>query len=543
MEEREHLLGVVTKGSLTEGLEMKLNPAGSVEDLKAGKFVVIQGQKHDFFGLITDMKLDASHPHILVHPPEEEEALWREVLAGDGTYATVALRPMLMLPREEPEAEPQPVKTIPGHFAPVFEAREGDVNRIFGDERASPSHFYIGQPLDMETPVCLDLERFVERSNGIFGKTGTGKTFLTRLVLSGLIHRKHGEVVNLIFDMHNEYGWSAQVEGGRGAFVKGLKQLFGSRVAIFSLNPESTHRRGTKPDVEVHLAYEDIHVEDIAPLQDELRLNVTAVESAYAVVARYGKEWLQALLEADIKELAEEVRAHPESLSALQRKLRLLKFPFLHRERKGPDVIQTMMEHIQRGTHIVLEFGPQTSLLCYLLVANIITRRIHESYVRQTERYQATQNPADRPRHLVITIEEAHKFLSPAAARQTTFGTIAREMRKYYVTLLIIDQRPSGIDDEILSQIGTRIIAQLNDEKDLQAVLTGTSGTSGLRSVLASLDSRQQALVLGHAVPMPVVIRTRNYDEEFYAALGASALTLEEEQAQLESDLAAVFGT
>ena len=38
--------------------------------------------------------------------------------------------------------------------------------------------------------------------------------------------------------------------------------------------------------------------------------------------------------------------------------------------------------------------------------------------------------------------------------------------------------------------------------------------------MLAKLDSKQQALILGHAVPMPVVIRTRAYDQEFYAEIG-----------------------
>ena len=179
-----------------------------------------------------------------------------------------------------------------------------------------------------------------------------------------------------------------------------------------------------------------------------------------------------------------------------------------------------MMDYIDRGIHIVLEFGRQTSMLAYLLVANIISRKIHENYVQKSEAFYATQNPEDQPKHLVITIEEAHKFLNPTAARQTIFGTIAREMRKYYVSLLIVDQRPSGIDEEVLSQLGTKITALLNDEKDIQAVLTGVSNATGLRSVLASLDSKQQALMIGHAVPMPVVIRTRDYDETFYAAMG-----------------------
>jgi DNA helicase HerA-like ATPase len=116
-------------------------------------------------------------------------------------------------------------------------------------------------------------------------------------------------------------------------------------------------------------------------------------------------------------------------------------------------------------------------------------------------------------------------------------------MRKYYVSLLIVDQRPSGIDDEVLSQIGTRITALLNDEKDIAAVLTGVNGTEGLRSVLASLDSKQQALVLGHAVPMPVVIKTREYGEEFYKAMGAESVQdadTRREQAEQEREL--LFG-
>jgi DNA helicase HerA-like ATPase len=159
-------------------------------------------------------------------------------------------------------------------------------------------------------------------------------------------------------------------------------------------------------------------------------------------------------------------------------------------------------------------------MLSYLLVVNILTRRIHDEYVAKTEKFLASHKKEDEPCKLMITIEEAHKFLNPNAAKQTIFGVIAREMRKYYVSLLVVDQRPSGIDQEILSQIGTKVVALLNDERDIQAILTGTSNSGGLRSILATLDTKKQALVMGHAVPMPVVIKTREYDSEFYKAMG-----------------------
>jgi len=91
----------------------------------------------------------------------------------------------------------------------------------------------------------------------------------------------------------------------------------------------------------------------------------------------------------------------------------------------------------------------------------------------------------------------------------------------------VVDQRPSGIEEEIISQIGTKIVAQLNDEKDIAAVLTGVNGANSLRSILATLDSKKQALLMGHALTMPVVIQTREYDEAFYRAMST---TLTKEQ-------------
>ncbi len=509
-------LGLITSGSLVEGLQMKLGPERSIEEVKAGKFVVISGMFHQFFSLITDVRLDSSSPNILINPPSAEDELLRRVLSGTSTYATIELKPMLMLTHEDEEL--RPVKTIPPHFAVVSEATERDVSTVFGREDKKGRFFNIGMPLDMDIPVCVNLDRFVERSNGIFGKSGTGKTFLTRVMLSGVI--RYGKAVNLIFDMHNEYGWESEREE-EGNFVKGLKQLFPEKVAIFSLDPESTRRRGAKPDVEAFISLDQIDIEDIALLQDELQLNTTAVESAFAISRRYGNKWLSELLswqEEDLAAISKELGVHMQSLSAMRRKLnRLRALPFIVEDNaQSEGTIKKIIDYLGRGINIVLEFGRSNSTLAYLLAANIISRRIHDFYIDRTERYHATKDQSDKPRQLMITIEEAHKFLNSQAAKQTIFGTIARELRKYSVTMLIVDQRPSGIDDEVISQVGTRITALLNDEKDIQSVLTGVSNTSGLRSVLASLDTKQQALILGHAVPMPVVVKTREYGEEFY---------------------------
>lgn len=524
--EKRRRLGVLTQGSLGAGVEMKHDPGRSVESVRAGKFCVVEGEQYDFFSMITDVRIEAANEGILLHPPGPEDELLRKVMQGSGTYATVSLNPMLMM-EHRLDADPLPVKTVPAHFSVVGEANEDDVARVFGSEASDGGdrYFQVGTPLDMDTPVCLDLARLVERSNAVFGKTGTGKSFLTRLLLCGTI--KTGRAVNLVFDMHNEYGFSARKESRDGAAtrVPGLRQLFPGRVHVYSLDPGSTRRRGQSPDVEVHLYADQVEPEDILPLRETLNLNPTAAESTYGLKKVYGDRWLTELLRADsaqIEEMAEKTGAHPGSLSALKRKLdRLEGLGFFHLDRaeQHRDVIDELLESIAAGKSVVLEFGQHNSLLVYLLVANVITRRLRRRYEQMYEHFESTQDPADEPRQLMITIEEAHKFLGPQTAKETPFGKIAREMRKFSVSLLIVDQRPSGIDEEVLSQIGTKIVAQLNDEKDIAAALVGTSGASALRQVLASLDSKQQALLLGHAVPMPVVIQSRLYDETFFAAL------------------------
>lgn len=509
-------LGTVISGSLSKGLEVKLISSAPVEDMAVGRYVIIQGDKLKFFGMITDVALDNINPQIEKTPPDvSDDPFLREVYLGASVFGRIHVSPMLVL--DSATGQPRPVKTIPGHFSEAHVATEEDVNRVFGTE--DEQHFYIGEPLDMaEVQINLDLYRMVERSVGVFGKSGTGKSFLTRLLLAGVIQRR--AAVSLIFDMHNDYGWEVQTEDR--ASVKGLKQLFPQQVAIFTLDEESSRRRRVRPDFTVVLDWSDIQPEDLEMLRVTLDLSDQMIGAAYSLRRSWGPGWIKQLLQADkadIDLLVEGTTMNRSSLDALSRRLeRLARFDFLRDSWKG-DSAKRIIEYLEKGISVVLEFGRYgNSLEAYILVANYLTRRIHQMYVERVER--ALGEAAQEPPQLLIVIEEAHKFLDPQIARQTIFGTIARELRKYNVTLLIVDQRPSGIDEEVMSQIGSRVTALLDNERDINAVLTGVSGAGALREVLARLDTKQQALIMGHAVPMPVVIQTRTYDSNFYAAMG-----------------------
>jgi DNA helicase HerA-like ATPase len=107
---------------------------------------------------------------------------------------------------------------------------------------------------------------------------------------------------------------------------------------------------------------------------------------------------------------------------------------------------------------------------------------------------------------------------------------------------MVIDQRPSAIDSEVMSQIGTRLTCLLDNERDIDAVLAGTPGSRQLRSVLARLENKQQALIYGHALPMPLVVQTREYGETFYAQVaGRSPHGGEVSQEELERQIEELF--
>jgi len=521
MDARERL-GIVVAGSLTDGLTVRLDGHVSVEEIAVGRYVVVEGERLRFFGMITDVRLGLLSEQFRQVPPPISDPFIAQVVRGTATFGLVEVAPMLTLPLgEEATVEgPRPVKTIPAHFAPVYPAGPAHVASVFG--REDETHFTIGTPVDMEqVPICLDLPRLVERSSGIFGKSGTGKTFLTRLLLIGIVQRN--AAVSLVFDMHNEYGWEGSFEDPRYGKVRGLKRLFPEKVGIFTLDKASSLRRKVPFDYEVQIPYDQVTAEDVEMLRETLDLSQAMVDAVHRLAQRLGPSWLRVFLETEDRQAQEQMAdsfgLHTGSLQALHRKLsRLQRLKFLHPE-VADDSVARMMDCLRQGIHVVLEFGGYQDITAYVLVSNLLTRRLHDHYVQSMERALGEQGKEPRP--LLIAVEEAHKFLSPQVSAQTTFGTIAREMRKYNVTLLVVDQRPSSIHDEVMSQIGTRITYLLDDEKDIAAILVGVSGAGRLRSVLARLDSRKQAIILGHAVPMPVVIQTREYGTpESYKALG-----------------------
>ena len=506
-------IGTLVGGSLSSGLEIRLDPEYSVENLYVGDGITIEGRSKRYFGIISDMLLQSSDSSLRSFPPNSSDLFVTSILSGTSAFTIlkISLQLAVSLDTNFDEFDQLgldnssfgPATTVPPHFSPVYRATSKDYTEIFGSE--DEHHGWIGTPKgrDEDVKINLDLEQLIKRSNGVFGKTGTGKTFLTRVLLSEIIKKDLG--VNLIFDMHRDYSDSVNDESGK--IIHSLKQLFPSKVEVMSLG-KSFNKGQVRPDAEIMVSYSDLEVQDIEILSETLNLTSAGLLAAHALDRTYGDKWLGIFLNMEPSEDKENINSLSAAaertgqlytvLHTLWRRLEILKkFEFLQ-QNPAEESIKRIFTSLERGKHVILDFGShQSNETAYILVTSLITRRIYERW-------------AEQDNQLIIAIEEAHKFLNSEVASQTIFGTIAREMRKWKVTLLVVDQRPSGIDAEVLSQLGTKFIHQLEDNRDIDSILAGSS--RDLRSVDSTLAPKQQALVIGHALPMPVVIDVRSND-------------------------------
>jgi hypothetical protein len=302
---------------------------------------------------------------------------------------------------------------------------------------------------------------------------------------------------------------------------------------------EKAPYQGVTPDINLEIQMSDIYTSDIEILAQELNLRETTSVTLAALFSRFGINWFHEFMEMEskpkqkgedgnpfypngsIEEWAESAGIHIEAAKALHSRLRRKLFELSYVvEKSTTDGVGQIVNALQAGKSVILSFGNHDNDLDYLFVSNILTRRIRKVWEDKTNEYHITKDQNALPRPLVIVIEEAHKLLNKEMASQTTFSVIARELRKYYVTLLIIDQRPSQIYDEVMSQLGTRISGWLGDDDDIQSVLSGLSGREALKGMLARLQSGKEVVLLGPwGVPMPLPVKSRRYDEAFWKEL------------------------
>ena len=128
-----------------------------------------------------------------------------------------------------------------------------------------------------------------------------------------------------------------------------------------------------------------------------------------------------------------------------------------------------------------------------------------------------SRTEAQRP--LLLVCEEAHRYVpkdenATGQAVRKILERIAKEGRKYGVSLGLITQRPSDLAEGVLSQCGTIISMRLNNDRDQACVRAAMpEGARGFLDAIPALRNRE-CIVCGEGVSIPIRVRFDDLEPE-----------------------------
>ncbi|MGF9563984.1 ATP-binding protein [Neorhizobium sp. JUb45] len=131
--------------------------------------------------------------------------------------------------------------------------------------------------------------------------------------------------------------------------------------------------------------------------------------------------------------------------------------------------------------------------------------------------------------HMLVVCEEAHRYVP--ADRELGFvptrqaiARIAKEGRKYGVSLGVITQRPGELDQTILSQCSTVFAMRLANDKDQDIIRSAIPNSSISTTSFLSSIGNGEAIAFGEAISVPMRMRFTRVDQSHLPkANGASA--------------------
>ena len=129
-----------------------------------------------------------------------------------------------------------------------------------------------------------------------------------------------------------------------------------------------------------------------------------------------------------------------------------------------------------------------------------------------------SRTEAQRP--LLLVCEEAHRYVPKdenaenGQSVRRILERIAKEGRKYGVSLGLITQRPSDLAEGVLSQCGTIVSMRLNNDRDQACVRAAMpEGARGFLDAIPALRNRE-CIVCGEGVAMPIRVRFDDLEPE-----------------------------
>ncbi len=481
-------------GSKVSGILISPDAAGPDHDeaslidaVQIGKLVKIFTPRSVAFGVVNSLEIrNPSSPPSGADARILEIELFGEAISADGDTGFRFQRG---------------VSVYPGLGQTIYATTSGDLARIYA--RPDESNVRIGTLYQDDTlPAYVVTDDLLGKHFSVLGTTGTGKSCTVALLLrSVLTAHPHGHVV--LLDPHGEYA-----------------AAFGDLAEVFS--PETLQLPywllNSEEVVEVMCSGEGQQRESEASIIKECIMQAKRnyagknEDTEYITVDTPVPYRLGALIQA--LDDAMGTLDNPEtSLPYMRLKQRIdqlrndPRFSFMF---SGISVRDSMAQVLSQILRLPVAGKPATIVdlsgvpsEIVDVVVSLLCRLVFD-FSLWSDRAKATP--------VLFVCEEAHRYIPRDMSKgfeptRKAISLIAKEGRKYGVSLCLVTQRPSELSETILSQCNTLFALRMSNDQDQEFVRRALpESAAGLLNALSALRT-QEAIVVGEGVTLPMRIR------------------------------------
>lgn len=430
---------------------------------------------------------------------------------------------------------------------------EHDLTVIYGER--GPGQIQLGShATSANLPATVSLDKLVTRHAAVIGSTGSGKSNAIACLLKALTEGNYPSARVVVVDPHGEYRAAFQdrarvfsIGGSVDRLVVPYWALSFDELAWFLIDRRqaseslqesairaymSSEKQRRCSDLKAGLVDPNSITAD-APIPFGLRELWYHFDRQERVTYKDMGRTDEALLEEGNAATLSPARFEPpgvgstppykpnpgttlnmgSNLNKILARLKDKRFEFLldpgRYNGSDLDLDDLLRSWIDHGTAItVLDLGGVPSDVMDLIVG-VITRILFESMF-----WGRSLEGTGRQRPLLLVYEEAHSYLPRKSGEQFVAGYAARavrrvfkEGRKYGVGAVVVSQRPSELDETVLSQCGTFFTLRLSNSDDQSRVRSVMPDSlAGMVELLPALRTGE-ALVIGEAVVLPTRIR------------------------------------
>ncbi len=339
----------------------------------------------------------------------------------------------------------------------------------------------IGELRDSRVPFYIGVNQLF-RHLAILAVTGGGKSNTVCVLAERIVGELGGTMV--IFDVHGEY---ASAEG----LVPGRINVQRAKINPVTLSFAELKRLARLP-------------ENAIVQERLLRLAWERALEEYARGDLQPARFLERVLELVRSPSIKREAGNPDNKQVIGVESKLDDVKAIYGDVLDPFYHTRLEDIVKPGMLTVFDLSEVDEAGADAVVAHYLRLLLEER-----KRWRRSDGREGYPTPVIAVIEEAHTLVRKDESTLTKYwaARVAREGRKFGVGLVLVSQRPKGLDPDVLGQTNNKIILRVVEPSDIRYIQAASEQLSeDLASVLPAL-SPGEAVVLGSMTRLPAIVK------------------------------------